>query len=142
MTREQSLQQSLAQLHEASDSFGGEREYTNREELATPSGETFYMNLRLRCQRNDEKQISYAKVWCTESDGSTPFEPGSLYLGVQARSYVLNRNIGVSQLEVTLLDDIEGDQVGYVVRAAATAYDEASNSIGEVSDSLDDCATP
>lgn len=142
MSQERSEQFSLAQFREIMDKVGGERGYDSRQEMKATSGQTFIMNLSLRCRRQDGKQYSYAKVWLTEDDGTTPFAPNTLYLWLTAKSSVLSRDIKVSQLERMLIEDIESGTVGYVVSASATAYDENSDPMGEISDSLGDCATP
>ncbi len=134
---EQSTQLNIEQLREIIEQFSTEIRYATQQKAAT-SGKEFYFNFLLRCSQRDGKQYSYAKVWLTESDGTTPFKPDTLYLRVTARGSVLTRDINVSELEAIVIDNIEEGDVGYAVTATANSYDPDAES----TERLDDCARP
>lgn len=101
-----------------------ERESPKRDPRSERLSKTvdFYLNLDVRCLVRDGKLYSYARGWVTGPDGSTPYRPSSLYLDVEAKSYVLVRNIGVHYLVATLVDTLEDDEPVPITRARLRSF--------------------
>ena len=137
MSKSESAKIALDELIEIDERFSSEDGYTKSKKMRA-ANEDLIFHFLLRCLRKEGKQISFARVRVTESDGVTPFKPNSLYLYVTARGSVLKRDGNVSELQVTLAEDIEEDQIGYVVKAEVKSYGPDSGS----DESIDDCAKP